>query len=248
MKVPLNRHRMDLQRLDALALERLSSSKHVIDVYGYCGFSTMNKMASGSFEDFIRKGKLSDIGKLYYARGAATAVADAHSIDGDGKNVTLIHRDVRPSNFLMKDDNVVIHDFNLARFPMWNVNTSSPCGFLKPECTEYRSPEECMGRPLTEKLDIYSLGNIFYFILTKKRPYTYPRTLREKVYEKLIVNGVSPVLPPKIEENSDPAIVAIIKAMKDCYAYDPSDRPSAREISDELSRVLDVLLRDVRTK
>ena len=46
----------DNQRRDALALERLSSSPHVINVYGYCGMSTLNEYAGGgNFRDYMQK-------------------------------------------------------------------------------------------------------------------------------------------------------------------------------------------------
>ena len=87
----------DNQRKDALVSERLSSSPHVINTYGYCGMSTLNEFAGGgNFETYIesrsknKKNILTSYELLEFARNISVGLADVHDIgindDNDGSS------------------------------------------------------------------------------------------------------------------------------------------------------------------
>ena len=87
----------DNQRKDALVSERLSSSPHVINTYGYCGMSTFNEFAGGgNFETYIesrsKKNNLpiTSYELLEFARNISVGLADVHDIgindDNDGSS------------------------------------------------------------------------------------------------------------------------------------------------------------------
>jgi hypothetical protein len=66
-------------RVDAVAMERLSSSKHVMDVYSYCGNSVFMEFAGGpKFSVFADKSR--GAAKLRLARDIAEGIADVHSM------------------------------------------------------------------------------------------------------------------------------------------------------------------------
>mmetsp|Transcript_37574 Transcript_37574/g.55325 ORF Transcript_37574/g.55325 Transcript_37574/m.55325 type:complete len:407 (-) Transcript_37574:188-1408(-) len=238
MKQCFSPHRAEQHRLDAMASERLTSSPHVANIYGFCGQSAINELAQASGK-LLRSGTLTPKQTLKFASDVAVGVADIHSID-EQIGVTVAHRDIRSPNVLLSKDgkSFIIHDFNCGRFLTWNPKTGSRCAFYKGECNEYRSPEECGEKPLTEKIDVYSMGNVFYVILTSYQPYAYNGALEKDEIKASILNGVTPTLPKRIERSKDPATLAVVEAMRKCLAFKPEDRPSAREVANSLLGVL----------
>ena len=83
-------------RTEAIAMERLTFSPHVIDVYAFCGQSILSELADGT-----SLGKLSDkssrFERLKIALDVAEGLADVHGIDGID-NTTLVHFDINPGN------------------------------------------------------------------------------------------------------------------------------------------------------
>lgn len=85
---------------------------------------------------------------------------------------SVIHRDLKPSNiFLVKSNEgifIKLVDFGIAKI---NDQTKPLTGsgevFGSPL---YMSPEQCMGKPLDARSDIYSLGCLMYEVLAGKRP------------------------------------------------------------------------------
>ncbi len=81
----------------------------------------------------------------------------------------VIHRDLKPQN-IMRDKNgrIVVMDFGLARSlgDSGLTQTGALVGTL-----EYMSPEQAMGSALDQRSDIFSVGLIFFELLTGKAPY-----------------------------------------------------------------------------
>jgi len=81
----------------------------------------------------------------------------------------VIHRDLKPQN-IMRDRNgrIVVMDFGLARSlgDSGLTQTGAIVGTL-----EYMSPEQALGVQLDQRSDIFSVGLIFYELLTGKAPY-----------------------------------------------------------------------------
>ncbi len=81
----------------------------------------------------------------------------------------VIHRDLKPQN-IMRDKNgrIVVMDFGLARSlgDSGMTQTGALVGTL-----EYMSPEQAMGTTLDQRSDIFSVGLIFFELLTGKAPY-----------------------------------------------------------------------------
>ncbi|MGG0643609.1 Stk1 family PASTA domain-containing Ser/Thr kinase [Sporosarcina gallistercoris] len=82
----------------------------------------------------------------------------------------IIHRDVKPQNILMDEDgDVKITDFGIAMAltATSHTKTNSVLGTV-----HYLSPEQARGGMATKKSDIYSLGIVFYELLTGKLPFS----------------------------------------------------------------------------
>lgn len=116
-------------RIDAVAMERLTSSPHVINVFGFCGHSVITEYAEGTrVGSLADKSKKVPLARLKIARDIANGLADVHGIDGDG-NATFVHLDINPANVVSIGGTLKLNDFNIGIIRRWNVTSQKPCGF-----------------------------------------------------------------------------------------------------------------------
>jgi eukaryotic-like serine/threonine-protein kinase len=82
----------------------------------------------------------------------------------------VIHRDLKPSNLMILPDGTLkLTDFGIAKDLDVTQLTSANCTV---GTASYMSPEQCQGsRNLTYKSDLYSLGVVFYELLTGRKPF-----------------------------------------------------------------------------
>lgn len=152
----------------------------------------------------------------------------------------LVHRDLKPGNIfvtrnLQGDQVVKVVDFGLAKV----VETGQ--GLAAASLTEtgatlgtpaYMSPEQCMGRLLDRRSDIYAIGCIMYEALMGEKPFVgetpFDCMLKHLNEPPLsFANQHSPVsMPPSLE-----------RAVFRCLAKNPVHRfQTARDLSTELRR------------
>merc|ERR1712238_189288 len=88
---------------------------------------------------------------------------------------------------------------------------------------------------IDEKSDIYSLGNIIFFLLTGHSPRMYTRDKKILLETRDIVkDGVEPVLSNFYIKSKQPAIIVMREALKRCYNKVPERRSTASVIADYL--------------
>jgi serine/threonine protein kinase len=83
----------------------------------------------------------------------------------------ILHRDLKPANVMLREDNSpVLIDFGLARRSMDDAGTTGVGQVLG--SPYYISPEQSQGQRVDARTDLYSLGVMFYEMLTGQRPYS----------------------------------------------------------------------------
>ena len=82
----------------------------------------------------------------------------------------FIHRDIKPENILFREDGgAVLTDFGIARTVLENPSLTRVGTVVG--TPQYMSPEQASGRELDGRSDLYSLGVVFYRMLTGDVPY-----------------------------------------------------------------------------
>jgi tRNA A-37 threonylcarbamoyl transferase component Bud32 len=125
-------------------------------------YISMEYLGGGSLAPRIAQG-MNPESALDIVRQIGAALAFAHAKG-------IVHRDVKPANILYRDDGApVLTDFGIAKQAGDSELTSTGTILGSPY---YMSPEQAEGRvALDGRSDIYSLGIIFYEMLTGRRPY-----------------------------------------------------------------------------
>ena len=128
-----------------------------------------------------------------------------------------------------------------------SIRTSNqPCSFKHVfSNAQWRSPEEARNEPLTEKVDVYSLGNIFFRLICGHEPWNSFEENGKKPPDdeitEMIGRGDMPLAPNKILTSDDPELEIIREVIHKCYTFDPAERPSARKVAVALDRALQKL-------
>jgi len=240
-----------------MAMEHLTTSPFVLDIYSYCGQSAINEIAYDSVEKVamrMRDNPAASIYKLKMATQVAMGVADIHECDGPSENgVSMVHYDLNPRNIaVMESGTVKINDFNVAEFMKWDTVEQRPCKF-KGRLYEpwWRAPEEVIqpkegmdSHILDEKADVYSLCNILYRILTGRAPRGKSIPERLELVRREVSQGIPPRLPGLYLDTEDDALIALRSTLVHCYQVKPEDRWPARDIADHLYQKLESIMSD----
>jgi serine/threonine protein kinase len=155
-------------------------------------------------------------------RQVLRGVAFAH---GEG----VVHRDIKPPNILIGEERGRIRprltDFGIAK-ALHTSSMTQPGSVLG--TVDYMSPEQCLGKPVDQRSDLYSIGVVFYECLTGRVPF---QAATEYQVMQAHVDNV-PERPDRYNADLLPGLVALcLRALE----KEPEKRyQSANAILDDL--------------
>jgi serine/threonine protein kinase len=210
---------------------------HAVSEFKGLPFIVMEYLGGGSLQSYLeRHGPMEGVMTARIGVQIASGLTAAHARG-------LIHRDVKPSNLLLRDDGrsqgespehksplVKITDFGLAhleheaRLTHSGIVTGTPM---------YMAPEQALGEELDARADLFSLGSVLYALCTGKEPFpgSSPMAVLRNVCDKM---------PIPIRE-LNPAIPACLAdIIERLHSKRPADRfASAADVADALQSCVD---------
>jgi len=141
----------------------------------------------------------------------------------------VVHRDIKPANILITPDGKVkITDFGIARVDTSNLTME---GQLL-GTPNYMAPEQIQGKEVDHRADIFSLGVVFYEMLTRRKPFQGENLTA--VTHKIVFEPFTPA--QELVRDLPPGLTGVLDR---CLEKDPNRRyPRAAEIARELRRHL----------
>jgi len=224
-------------QLDSAVMERLTRSPHVIHAYMFCGQTVLTEFADGDARSLVKQEGLSSMDRLVLALNLTSGLADVHGIDyPDGSNATFVHNDINPANMVHINSTIKFNDFNIGYAIRWNKRKHSPCHFPAIfQSPLWRSPEEILNKSLiSEKADVYSIGNVLFQSLTTREPFKWLEPNGRPTYDQIEHakrRGGLPFFPDKFTKSKDPAVLALYYVTVSAYTFNPAFRPTARKLA-----------------
>jgi len=179
--------------------------------YRQTPFIAMEYVDGESMEKTLaRGGRLSWEAVLEYGEQLCDALQYAHEKG-------IIHRDLKPSNLMLTREGVLkLTDFGIAK----DTDVTALTGANSTIGTAaYMSPEQCKGvRDLGPRSDLYSLGIVFFELITGRKPFTAESTIdmfMKQVTEK-------PPRPSRLVTDLPPPVESLILHLLE---KKPEDRP-----------------------
>jgi serine/threonine protein kinase len=174
---------IDLERSGSTPEQNLATARREVDIAGRLRnphivriyeMERLNSRYVGVVMDYVagedlrnlvgREGPLAPVRAVNLIRQVANGLHEAHQAG-------IIHRVIKPENLLLQtlpsgEDFVRISDFGIAS----PARSGEGDGFVGTPL--WASPEQIMGEPLDPRSDLYSIGGLFYYLLTGDAPFS----------------------------------------------------------------------------
>lgn len=203
----------------------------------------VNKIGHSAIIDIFSFGQLRD-GRHYYVMELVEGRTLKERIKEDGKipldetleilspiaralhaagEAGIAHRDIKPANILLGEIEGNLRpkllDFGIAKLsdehePGHRTNTGTTLG-----TPSYMSPEQCSGKSVDHRADIYAFAVVAFQMLTGELPFTGPN-------EFMIMAGHVNDEPPMAKDIEPTIPTAVSDLLRRMLAKDPDDRPA----------------------
>jgi serine/threonine protein kinase len=203
-----------------------------------CGlpFLAMEYVAGNTLAEELRRGPMRLERAVDIARQVASALTEVHARG-------VVHRDLKPDNIMLTRsshgaERVKVVDFGIAKMLDRAENLTVAGGFFG--TPQYVAPEQARSQPVDARTDIYSLGLVFYELLTGRSPFdaTAPFDLLAQQI------SVKPSPPSQRCGGLPPSVDAIVLR---CLEKQPEHRyQNASELERDLERALEPASNDSR--
>ena len=129
-------------RIDARMMERMTSSPHIMNIYGYCGHASINEFGpEGDIEDWLwknpdRSSRPNLLERLRIAVQVTQGITDLHTYDSRNGHSAMVHADIMTNQFVYtKSGRFKLNDFNRAHFMYWNTTSdeNTTCPYIYPD-------------------------------------------------------------------------------------------------------------------
>ena len=213
--------------------------RNIIDIFSFGQlpdgrqYYVMELLDGATFDAYLaRRGKLPFAEAFPILRGIARALDAAHAKG-------ILHRDLKPENvFLVFDEDGGVQpkllDFGLVKLlgspsGQHKTKTGTPMG-----TPNYMSPEQCRGKDVDERTDVYSFGVMVFEVLTGKLPFEGEGTMEVLLKHIDAVPPAASSVAPEVPPALDAALARLL-------AKAPEDRPQS------VGQALEVLLAAARS-
>jgi serine/threonine protein kinase len=158
-------------------------------------FIVMELLRGATLKDFLKQGDGARLErKIDLMVQLAAGLGAAH-------HASVYHRDIKPGNVFVRADGLLkILDFGVARLASSSMTAS---GFIV-GTPDYMSPEQARGQEVDGRSDIFSLGGVFYFMLTGRKP--FPASDLPTLFHQ--IQGDDP--PPPVGVDAPAELVEVI--------------------------------------
>jgi eukaryotic-like serine/threonine-protein kinase len=176
-------------------------------------FITMEYVEGEDLRGVVRRGKLSPAKAVEVMEQVVSGLQAAHRIG-------IIHRDLKPANIMLSSDGrVLVMDFGLARSLHGDglTQTGAMLGTM-----EYMSPEQAQAQELDARSDIFTVGLIFYELLTGHMPFK-----ADSVIASLLKRTQQRAVPVSEIDKNIPGVLSNI--VSKCLERDPALRYQGAE-------------------
>lgn len=211
--------------------------KNIVDIFAFGAlpdgrqYLVMELLVGQPLDKVLRdRGSLPITELVPIMRGVLKALGAAHAAG-------LAHRDLKPENVLLcEDDEGVVTpkliDFGIAKLlgddsVEHRTRTGTPMG-----TPYYMSPEQCRGKNVDHRTDLYSVGAMLHVLATGRKPFVGDSAM-DLLYKQMTE------APPRLSEHKEGLPAPLEDLVLSLLAKDPKDRPqTARAVAAVLDEIL----------
>lgn len=226
-------------RDEARILQRLSHPA-IVEVYELLDFDgfpviVMEYVQGASLKMLCRSSGLSFPARavLLSSRSVALALDSAfHAVEeGSNQPMRIIHRDVKPSNIMFSvDGDAKLLDFGIAKGEFDDRKATSMYGVAG--SAGFEAPERRGSLDDSHRTDVYALGVTLFVLLTAKSLMLPADDARHEEEKVAVLN--------KLDLGHEASNVLLRTLLGSMLHVQPSQRPTMKEVADDLTLLLDV--------
>ena len=187
---------------------------HIVPIHDFWrdsegAFIVMRLMRGESLKDRLAHAPLSVELAFRQTIQIASALSAAH-------RAGVVHRDIKPANILLdEEDNAYLTDFGIAKSLDGEGSSTQTGMFIG--TPQYATPEQAQSAGISPQTDIYSLGTVFYEMVSGDHPF------RDTPISDMLMKHLYESLPP-LEQKFPHLPLGIDEIIQRATAKDPGAR------------------------
>lgn len=219
--------------------------KNVVRIFdfgedGPTKFITMDFIMGRDLKEVIKeRGKFDPKAAVGIVREVCSALEAAHSAG-------VVHRDLKPQNIMIEQDgHVLVMDFGIAQSGQTRGSTLTVGVVGTPD---YMSPEQALSAEIDARSDIFSLGLIFYEMLTGKIPFqadsmletmfkrTKERAVPPAEIDRSVPKSANDIIMKCLETDREKRYSTFTEILADLETFDPEKKVAGVRLKSGLKK------------